>query len=117
MALSESPLQWVLGIGLFIASMVEFNVASIAILENNITPFATWIFVGAIFGAYLLSQRSIGELSDWEMGAFVVGLGGYAMFTFVDEVATLISEYQPHSGIVMVVAIMAAFYVLTNENI
>lgn len=117
MPLSDNPLMWVLGIGLFIGSSVQYKVVELSVLDTNITPFTTWIFTIGLGGAYILSQRNVGDLSDWETGAFVVGLGAFAAYTFIPEFAKLVNNHQPFTGIILVLVTMVAFYILTNENI
>jgi hypothetical protein len=117
MSLKDSQLSWVLAALLAAAALVEYNVMSITFLETNITPFATWIFLGTITGAYILSQRELNQLTDWEMGAFIVAIGGFAAYQFLPQVQSIIADYQPHSGVLMFGATMVAFYILTNEDI
>jgi hypothetical protein len=107
----------VLGIALAVTAGVEFGIVEMTVLETNVSPLATWIFVGSLFGAYLLSQRNIGDLSDWEIGAFIVGLGGYAGMVFVPAVNEFVTTNQPYTGAGLTIVTMVAFYVLTNENI
>jgi len=117
MSLSDSPLSWVLGGLLAIAALGQYNVISATWIENNVLAFSTWIFIGTLAGAYLLSQREIGELSDWETMAFGVGAGGFALYQFLPQFRSVIADYDPYGGYVMVAFTMLAFYILTNEEI
>lgn len=117
MSLSDSQFSWVLGALLAAAALTEYGVMSITLLENNISPFATWVFMGTLTGAYLVSQRELGALSDWELLAFGTGVGGFALYKLLPEFQQVFTDYQPESGIVMFVLTMIAFYILTNEDI
>lgn len=117
MSLSDSPLSWVLGALIALAALGQYNVISATWIENYVLAFSTWIFVGGLAGAYMLSQREIGNFSDWETTAFGVGIGGFALYNFSAEMRSLFASYQPWSGYVMVGITLIAFYILTNEDI
>lgn len=116
MALTENPLTIVLAVILGVTASVVFGIVNVEVLSTNLKPFAPWIFVLTLVGAYMISERQMGDLDNIEVLAFVVGIGGFGLIEFVPKVATFISENQPISGIALTLVTLGAFYVLTLED-
>jgi len=116
MALRDNPVTIVLALALGLTAMVVFDVFTTETLTNLVVPYAPYVFMVTLFGAYMISERAVGDLENMEIGAFVIGIGAFLGIEFVPAVANFVASYQPYSGIILVIVVMAAFYVLTLED-
>jgi hypothetical protein len=116
MTLRDNPAAIVLALALGLTSMVVFDVFTTDTLTNLVIPYAPYVFMGALGGAYMISERAMGDLDNMELGAFVIGLGAFLGIEFVPAVSDFVASYQPYSGIILTIVVMGAFYVLTLED-
>jgi len=116
MALRDNPMTIVLAAVLALTATVVFDVFTTETLTNLVVPYAPYVFMIALGGAYMISERAVGDLDNMELGAFVIGLGAFLGIEFVPAVADFVASYQPYSGIVLTIVVMGAFYILTLED-
>lgn len=114
----KSPSMLILGLLVIITSMVTFGLVNIKVLSEAIEPIAAWVFVVGFVGVYLLSDRQLGQLKDYEGVSFIVPIVLAMSIQLVPQVKTLLTDYNPYSGITLLAITMIGFYALgTNMDL
>lgn len=115
---AKSPLMLALGLLVAVTAMVTFSVLNITVLDNTIKPFAGWVFVGGFVGVYLLSDRQLNGLEDYEAVAFVVPLLAAVAIQQIPAMNDALTEYEPYAGLALLMLTVGAFYALgTNMSL
>lgn len=109
-------LEMVLGAILAVTASVQFDVLSIEVLNNHITQISVWVFVIALTLAYLVSERELGRMSQIELGALAIGIGGYVGYEYIPEVQSAVDANNPVAGVILVAVTILAYYFIMNNG-
>ena len=99
---TNSILMMVLGLIVSVTATVTFGLVDIEILNKAIKPIAAWVYVGGFAGVYLLSDRQVNQLKDFEAVALIVPIITAIAIQEVSEVSNLLTEFKPIAGFVFV---------------
>ncbi|WP_292484763.1 hypothetical protein [Methanohalobium sp.] len=102
----------VLALLLGVTAGTVFGVVDISVLQTNLAPFAGYIFLGSLGGAYLISERQLGKLDSWEMLSFGAPIAALLLYQFVPEFVTFVEANQPIMGVGLTAISLVAFYIL-----
>lgn len=116
MKITYAMVQIILGIALAISAAVQYNVITLEILDSAFNGLTTWIFLIALFLAYMVSEREIGTFTNTEIGALGIGIGAYIAYRHVPAVETFITNSNPLAGILLTAMMAVAFYLLSNNG-
>ncbi|AAQ13796.1 hypothetical protein [His2 virus] len=114
----KSPVMLLMGLMVLVTSLVTFRIADIEVLNNAINPISGWIFVVGFVGIYLISDREVGQLKNYEGAALLVPVLVAIAVQSVPEFESTLTQYNPALGIMLFAVTMVGFYALaTNMNL
>lgn len=111
----DSPVNVIIGIFVLVASIVTFGLVNIQVLNSTISPYAGWIFVGGFVMVYFISDREIGDLQDYELGALLIPVLSVITMKVIPEFESLVNEFHPYSGIVLFALTLISYYTLSTN--
>lgn len=114
----KSPVMLLLGLIVLATATVTFRIADIQFLNEAISPIAGWVFVVGFVGIYLLSDREIGNLENYEGVSLLVPIVTAIGVSAIPQFNGFLADYNPMAGIVLTAVTLIGFYVLaTNMNL
>lgn len=114
----RNPLTLILGLVVVVTSAITFGLFDIEILNNTLKPIAAWVFVGGFIMVYLISDRQLGKLKDYEGVALAIPIAIAILTQQVPEVEQWLTDYNPIAGFALLAITLASFYILgTNMEL
>jgi len=117
MALNNSPWRIPILIVVVLSAIVGFDFGSIEIMGQTFGNSAKWLVLIGLAGAFMLSAREMGEMSNAESAAFLLPSIGILGYEFSTRFVEFVEPFEPYFSGLMVASILLAYYALTNENI
>lgn len=111
----DSPINVMIGIVVLIASVVTFGLVNIQVLNETITPYAGWMFLGGFILVYFISDREIGDLQDYELLALLIPVGSVVTMKVMPEFESLINSFHPYSSIALFALTVISYYTLSTN--
>lgn len=116
MRLGTVALQLVLGSVIGLTALLQFGIVELDVMGETITELSIWVFVGALSISYFISEHEIGEMNQTEIGALIVGVGGYLAYNFIPEFQDFVNANNPASGIVITGVVIFAYYFIMRNG-
>lgn len=114
----KSPIMILLGLVVLATATVTFRIADIQILNETIDPIANWVFAGGFVGIYLLSDREVGNLENYEGVSLLIPIIVAIGMGSIPAVSGFVETYNPLMGFALTAITLVSFYVLaTNMNL
>ena len=109
---NDNPLMLMLGLVVAITASVTFGIVDVEVLNNTINPYAGWVFIGGLAGIYVLTDRQVGEMSDYEAVSFLIPILAALLIQFLPQAESFLTDYEPYAGIVLTALVLGSFYAL-----
>lgn len=110
----ENIVMLALGLLIAITASATFGVTNLEVLDSTI-QYANWVFIGGFIAVYLISDRQINALSDFEAVGFVIPIVAALAYEFVPQVTSFVDNNSPYAGIVLFLLTFAGFYALSSN--
>lgn len=97
-----------------LVTAVGFFEGTLTVGESSymLSEHAALAGLASLGGLAVLGGRQISNMETWEIGAVALGGAGVASAQYLDQVAEVIAENDPHAGIVVVTAGVVAAYIV-----
>jgi hypothetical protein len=115
LTLTDIAIEWVLGLILIFTASSAFGLTETSVFGYELASNATWVFFLSLTGAYLVSERAIGELSRLELVALGVSISAYVAVTQLPNFASTITNNLVFGGALFVITLLA-FYTLIRDG-
>lgn len=115
MVLNDSPLKIPLAGVIFLTAIVGFGYGQT--LVENVAKAAHLMLPLALATAFMMSKRSMGEMSNAETFAFFAPSVVVLAYNYSSDFENFTSGFEPYFSGLMLILVGFSYWALTNENV